>query len=120
MNIFSNWKQAVGSLSLAAMLAGTALHTFAQDFRYMPREQQIPPPACLTMHMPWEGGNMACTDRTHQEWLNAVTSWRNERWIRVGYDGARYAMPELKWAQSAFIQPQMMVQVHGRQISRRP
>ena len=75
----------------------------------MPREQQIPPPACLTMHMPWEGGNMQCTEKSHEEWLKAVTNWRDERRIRVGYDGSRYAMPELQWAQSAFIQPQMMV-----------
>ena len=33
-----------------------------------------------------------------------------ERRIRTGYDDARYKMPALKWAQSAFMQPQMMVQ----------
>ena len=30
--------------------------------------------------------------------------------IRIGYDGSRYDMPALKWTQSSFIQPQMMVQ----------
>jgi formylglycine-generating enzyme required for sulfatase activity len=30
--------------------------------------------------------------------------------IRVGYDGSRYDLPELKWTQSSFFQPQMMVQ----------
>jgi formylglycine-generating enzyme required for sulfatase activity len=33
-----------------------------------------------------------------------------ERRIRIGYDPARYLKPELQWAQSSFIQPQMMVQ----------
>ena len=33
-----------------------------------------------------------------------------ERRIRVGYDGARYDLPALKWTQSSFMQPQMMVQ----------
>ena len=59
--------------------------------------------------MPWEGGNVACTAKTHEEWLKAITDWRTERRIRVGYDGSRYAMPALQWAQSSFIQPQMMV-----------
>ena len=34
----------------------------------------------------------------------------DERRIRIGYDGSRYDRPELKWTQSSFIQPQMMVQ----------
>jgi formylglycine-generating enzyme required for sulfatase activity len=42
-------------------------------------------------------------------WLKAVTNWRTERRIRVGFDPSRYAMPALQWAQSSFIQPQMMV-----------
>jgi iron(II)-dependent oxidoreductase len=106
MNVFSCRKNA---LYLAALIAGMAQLSPAQDFRYEPREQQIPPPACLTMRMPWEGGNTPCTAEAHEEWLKAVTSWRTERRIRVGYDGSRYAMPALQWAQSAFIQPQMMV-----------
>jgi iron(II)-dependent oxidoreductase len=93
-------------LQFAATLALSAM---AQDFRYQPREQQIPPPACLTMHFPWEGGSSPCTANTHEEWLKAVTNWRTERRIRVGYNGARYEMPALQWTQSSFIQPQMMV-----------
>ncbi|WP_158749609.1 SUMF1/EgtB/PvdO family nonheme iron enzyme [Acidobacterium sp. S8] len=94
---------------LALFAASVTLPAMAQDWRYQPREQQIPPPECLSMHFPWEGGNILCTDKTHQEWLKAVTDWRTERRIRVGYDGARYAMPALQWTQSSFIQPQMMV-----------
>lgn len=30
--------------------------------------------------------------------------------IRIGYDGAQYDRPELKWTQRSFIQPQMMVE----------
>jgi hypothetical protein len=91
---------------LAAMLALSAM---AQDFRYGPSEQQISPPACLTMHFPWEGGSAPCAPDAHVEWLKAVTSWRTERRIRIGYNGDRYAMPTLQWTQSSFIQPQMMV-----------
>jgi len=96
----------VSSLPLAAALG---LPVYAQDFRYQPHEQQIPPPACLTMRFPWEGGGGPCAAGTHAEWLKAITDWRTERRIRVGYDGARYAMPALEWTQSSFIQPQMMV-----------
>ncbi len=94
------------ALPLTALLA---LPAYGQDTRYQPHDQQIPPPACLTMHFAWEGGGAACTPATHEEWLKAITDWRIERRIRVGYDGARYAMPALAWTQSSFIQPQMMV-----------
>jgi gamma-glutamyl hercynylcysteine S-oxide synthase len=94
---------------LLPFAATLALSATAQDFRYQPKEQQIPPPACLSMHFPWEGGSTPCTPDTHEEWLKAVTNWRTERRIRVGYNGDRYAMPALQWTQSSFIQPQMMV-----------
>jgi formylglycine-generating enzyme required for sulfatase activity len=41
--------------------------------------------------------------------LTDITHWRTERRIRIGYDPSRYELPALKWAQSSFIQPQMMV-----------
>ncbi len=94
---------------LLPFAATFALSATAQDFRYQPKEQQIPPPACLSMHFPWEGGSAPCTPDTHEEWLKAITNWRTERRIRVGYNGDRYAMPALEWTQSSFIQPQMMV-----------
>lgn len=84
-------------------------YSYAQDTRYEPREQQIPPPACLTLREAWEGGFTPCTPFSHQEWLKDITHWRTERRIRVGYDASRYELPALKWAQSSFIQPQMMV-----------
>jgi len=42
-------------------------------------------------------------------WLADVRHWRMERRIRAGYFGAEYDRPELKWTQSSFIQPQMMI-----------
>ena len=105
MNLHQGIKTIVFS-SAAAFVASAA---FAQDWRYLPKEQQIPPPACLSMHMPWEGSSAPCTTDTHTDWLKAVTDWRTERRIRVGYNGSRYDMPALKWTQSSFIQPQMMV-----------
>src|SRR5581483_6275954 len=81
----------------------------AQDTFNAPRDQQIPPPACFTIRGAWEGGYVPCAPASHAAWLADITHWRMERRIRVGFYSARYTMPELKWAQSAFIQPQMMV-----------
>ena len=39
-----------------------------------------------------------------------IQHWRNERLVRMGYDGSQYSRPEFKWAQSSFIQPQMMIE----------
>jgi formylglycine-generating enzyme required for sulfatase activity len=58
--------------------------------------------------------NTACTATTHRDWLANITHWRTERLIRVGYNGARYAAPQLEWAQHSFMQPQMMV--HDRYL----
>jgi formylglycine-generating enzyme required for sulfatase activity len=95
---------------LASVLASATAPATAQDWRYIPDEQQIPPPSCLTYNFPWQGGYTPCTPEKYDEWLNAVTAWRTERHIRVGYDASRYQVPALQWAQSSFIQPQMMVQ----------
>jgi gamma-glutamyl hercynylcysteine S-oxide synthase len=92
-----------------ALILAAASAASAQDERYVPREQQIPPPDCLTLRMPGEGASYPCLGDEHGEWLRAVTAWRNERRIRVGFDPWRYASPALQWAQSAFMQPQMMV-----------
>ena len=81
----------------------------AQDTHFAPKNQQIPPPPCMTIRGAWEGGYVACTPLSHQQWLADITHWRNERRIRTGFDSSRYEMPALQWAQSAFMQPQMMV-----------
>ena len=99
------------SLLAAAALALIAPRLgCAQDSRYSPNNQLIPAPSCLTLKGAWEGGYTACTPATHDEWLRDVRHWRDERRIRIGYSGARYAIPALTWTQSSFIQPQMMAQ----------
>src|SRR5271170_6637629 len=96
----------------AAILAGTTWTSIAaaQDTKFAPSGQQIPPPGCLTLKGTWEGGYTPCTDATHQQWLADISHWRAERRVRIGYDDERYNMPALKWTQSEFIQPQIMVQ----------
>lgn len=98
-----------GILAAAAALASACLSGAAQDFRYVPVEQQIPPPSCLLLHPAWETALPPCPPNVHTEWLKAITDWRKERLIRVGYDGTRYDLPALRWTRTAFMQPQMMV-----------
>ena len=82
----------------------------AQDTHFDPDHQQIPVPDCLSMKAAREGGWKGCTQQDHDAWLADIRHWRSERLIRIGYDGSRYDLPELRWTQSSFIQPQMMVQ----------
>jgi formylglycine-generating enzyme required for sulfatase activity len=86
----------------------------AQDTHFAPSGEQIPPLDCLTLNNAYQtalaGAFTPCSSVSHQFWLNDVQHWRAERLIRIGYDGSRYDLPALKWAQSSFIQPQMMVQ----------
>lgn len=87
-----------------------AYPAFSQDTRFRPNNQLIPAPGCLTMSGAWQGGHTPCDSVTHDVWLKDVRHWRYERLIRVGFDSSRYDEPTLKWTQSSFIQPQMMVQ----------
>ena len=67
----------------------------AQDTAYTPQHEQIPGPL---------------TPSAFAAWLRDIHHWRRERLIRIGYDGAQYDRPELKWTQSSFVQPQMMIE----------
>lgn len=95
--------------ALPYVVVAMATFVSSQDTKFPPKDQQIPVPECLTMKGLWEGSTQRCSQNEHQEWLSDITHWRNERRIRIGYEGARYDLPALKWTQSSFIQPQMMV-----------
>ncbi len=95
---------------VAAMLLAAASIASAQDSHFRPDRQQIPTPGCLIMTGAWEGGSKSCSQNEHDAWLADIRHWRDERRIRIGYDGSRYDLPALKWTQSSFFQPQMMVE----------
>ncbi len=98
-------------LLLATTLILTGARSTAQDTHYSPKgQQQIPTPDCLIMKGAWEGGSKPCSAQEHEAWLTDIRHWRSERRIRIGYSGARYDMPALKWAQCSFMQPQMMIE----------
>ena len=96
------------SILLALALGAPAL---AQDTHSAPKGQLIPAPGCLNMTGAWEGGYTPCTSATHDAWLKDILHWRDERAIRTGLrlDDWRYSEQPLKWTQSSFMQPQMMV-----------
>ncbi|MGB8536594.1 MAG: SUMF1/EgtB/PvdO family nonheme iron enzyme [Acidobacteriaceae bacterium] len=83
-----------------------------QDSHYAPHGsvQQFDAPDCFIEKGAWEGGSRPCTGQDFDDWLHDLTHWRTERRIRIGFSDQRYALPAFKWIQSAFIQPQMMVQ----------
>jgi iron(II)-dependent oxidoreductase len=46
----------------------------------------------------------------HAAWLQVLEQWREAKKAEMHYNGELYDRPELKWTQSNFIQPQMMVE----------
>jgi formylglycine-generating enzyme required for sulfatase activity len=94
-------------LSLASLVCLPAIH--AQDVQYGPQGEQIPGPNCGGIPQYNGGKPRTCQPEEFSAWLNDVRHWRAERTIRVGLDRSEYDRPELKWTQSSFIQPQMMV-----------
>lgn len=77
------------------LLLALAPVLLAQDTKYPPEGQQLPGPP---------------SKEAAADWLKQVRQWRDERRVRAGLTGAAYERPELKWAQSSFMQPQAMVE----------
>jgi iron(II)-dependent oxidoreductase len=50
------------------------------------------------------------TRAAFSRWIADMKRWRMEYLKRIGYSGSEYERPELKWTQSSFMQPQMMVE----------
>ncbi len=84
--------------------------TQAQDVKYPPEAEQIPGPICSRVPNLWLEPPGPCQPGDNQAWLADITHWRRERLIRIGFDPSEYERPELKWTQSSFIQPQVMVE----------
>ena len=67
-------------------------------------------PDCNNVPKLLVGGVRGCSPEEMQTWLNEMRGWRTNRHIRMGYSDEMYNVPALKWTQSSFIQPQMMME----------
>src|ERR1035437_189969 len=85
------------------------LVAFSQDVFNNPQGEQIPGPQCQVIPDWFSGKARTCRPEEYALWLRDVRHWRDERRVRIGFDPSEYDRPELKWTQSSFIQPQMMV-----------
>jgi gamma-glutamyl hercynylcysteine S-oxide synthase len=95
-------------LTAVTALFLTAGH--AQDTSFAPVWEQIPGPDCAPVPQ-WNSSAKpkTCSRAEIASWLDDIRHWRTEHLIRMGYDAGEYERPDLKWTQSSFIQPQMMV-----------
>ena len=95
--------------ALSALAAGMML---AQDTKFPPQGEQIPGPAYPdeSEHCCTEATQARSREAISREWLTDLEHWRLEHLIRMGYNRVEYDRPELKWTQSSFIQPQMMIE----------
>ena len=106
------WRLAPFSARLAWLgLLLVASAAAAQDTAYPPVWEQIPGPDCAPIPQ-WNSlaKPKTCSRAEVSAWLADIRHWRSERLIRMGYNGSEYERPELKWTQSCFIQPQMMIE----------
>ena len=93
MRIAMMLRQAICLCSLAVLLS--LVPARGQDTAYPPVDAQIPGPP---------------TPSATSSWLADLKHWREERLVRMGYDGENYVKPELRWTQKNFICVQMMVE----------
>ena len=109
---------AVGLLLASSQLATLAVADETPGNPYYPYiaadswdPGMISAPTCLGMTQESiQIGSLECGSDAHQVFLDTLRHWRMERRVYVGYDGSRYDSATLKWTQSNFIQPQMMVE----------
>jgi formylglycine-generating enzyme required for sulfatase activity len=79
----------------------------AQDTQYSPKDSLFPLPYCADEN--WEQHNQ-CSQGEIDAWRKDLLNWRDQTRDRVGYDDALYKRPEGLWAQSSFMQAQMMAE----------
>jgi formylglycine-generating enzyme required for sulfatase activity len=97
----------------AVLLLTFAGVVFAQDTKFPPQGEQIPGPdnaAISAEQCCYRSDEINDSAQAFKTWIEDVRHWRRERLIRMGYNGSEYERPELKWTQSSFIQPQMMIE----------
>ena len=98
------------AVSMTAQVVVDAPRTTSVDYPHVRLSNNgIAAPPCNEVPKLLTGAT-GCTDQEIQTWLNEIRGWRTNRRIRMGYSGDLYDLPELKWTQSSYIQPQMMME----------
>ena len=107
-----NWRREyAASLLIVMMLVLSACsNARAQGLRPPPDDEQIPGPECLNPVRPSDARQKICSAADYKAWLDEIAHWRMEARVRAGYSGDQYKLPALKWTQSSFIQPQVMME----------
>jgi formylglycine-generating enzyme required for sulfatase activity len=92
-------------LALALVFLASAAR--AQDTQYPPKDSLFSLPFCADEN--WEKHDQ-CSQAEVDAWRRDLSNWRDQTRDRVGYDDALYKRPEGVWAQSSFMQAQMMIE----------
>ena len=103
----------LSALLLTVAVAGIASLAGGQTVNYPNLKfepQGIDAPACAEVPKLVLDGGPSCSQQNTAEWLKQMRAWRADQRLRMGYDKNLYGVPALKWTQSSFIQPQMMMQ----------
>jgi formylglycine-generating enzyme required for sulfatase activity len=96
---------------LVAVFASTLAQGQLLDYPQLNlRSEGIEGPGCLNVPKLLIHGGHSCTQQEMDEWLLEMRAWRTQRLLRMGYEKNLYGLPALKWTQSSFIQPQMMME----------
>jgi formylglycine-generating enzyme required for sulfatase activity len=94
-------------LSTAGTGVIIAALTIAATIGYRPFPLAAQDPAVAPQGYHFEGPR---TPADFPRWIADMKRWRMEYLKRIGYSGSEYDRPELKWTQSSFMQPQMMIE----------
>lgn len=90
-------------VAAAALLISAAMPAQAQYVD--PGERLIAPPACAQ-----DMRSGACGATELAAWLENVVIWREQQYLHIGYDDARYRDPRTLWTQRDIIQTQVGVE----------
>jgi gamma-glutamyl hercynylcysteine S-oxide synthase len=98
-------------LATSVCLLGSLASRAQIDYPHLKLNPEgIAAPGCNEVPKLLVGGNKDCTPQETATWLEEMRGWRENRRIRMGYSDDMYDVPALKWTQSSFIQPQMMME----------
>jgi iron(II)-dependent oxidoreductase len=101
-------------MRMLLLFLSAALCLSGQESGFKPQGPQLPSPVTTTPGQPswqaelYEWVHVGQAD--YDKWRSEMDRWRKSYRESLGYNGAEYERPELKWAQRNFIQPQMMVE----------